>query len=94
MTTLTHAGARRAFLRLTGSRSLLIPRADRPASRLATRAGRSWLRFSLLPAAVDSRATRPALSTSARLRGTRVVEVAWLLAAAAGSVALLSALCR
>ncbi len=47
-----------------------------------------------LPAAVGSRAARPVLSTSARLDRPRALELAGLVGAAVGAVALLSALCR
>lgn len=88
MTTLSGARARRAFLRLTGACSLPAPQADRPVR---------WtlLRLSLpLPAATDSRVMRPILSTSTKLDWARALDLAGLLGAAVGAVALLSALCR
>lgn len=87
MTTLNPTCARRAMARLT-TPDVVPAQGARPARY-------RWLRVSLpVPAAADSRAGRAVLSTGLRADWLRVLDMAGLVAAAAGGVALLSALCR
>jgi hypothetical protein len=87
MTTLNATYARRAMARLT--------RPDVAPAHGARPARHRWLSVPLpLPAAADSRAGRAVLSTSLRTDRLRVLDMVSLVAAAAGGVALLSALCR
>jgi hypothetical protein len=89
MTTVNATFARRAMTRLSTPGALT---AAEPAARPARDTGRR-LRLSF-PGPVDSRATRALLSADLRAGWAQVLDMAGLLAAATGLVALLGALCR
>lgn len=86
MTALNATCTRRA---MTG---LATPEAE-PARGGATCAPESGPRL-WLPVPADSRGTRAVLSTGARVEWQRALDLAALVAAATGLVALLAAVCR